>query len=80
MYLFERGKKAVGMWCAPEIQSALRLGYTLKAKNEIYHWEETTQYDQTARRRGLFDKYINTFLKFKQEANGPLAGEKLKPI
>ena len=50
---------------------ALSLGYTLKKINEVYHWEETTQYDPNTRQGGLFAKYINTFLKFKQEASGP---------
>ena len=58
-------------WCTPEIQMALSLGYTLKKIYEVYHWEVTTQYDPTTRQGGLFAKYINTFLKFKQEASGP---------
>jgi hypothetical protein len=37
---------------------------------EVYHWEESTQYDPKARNGGMFANYINTFLKFKQEACG----------
>ncbi|XP_053380065.1 uncharacterized protein LOC128548714 [Mercenaria mercenaria] len=37
---------------------------------EVYHWEETTQYDPKTSESGLFANYINTFLKFKQEASG----------
>ena len=55
-----------GTWCTPEI----RLGYTRKKIYEVYHWEETTQYDSSTREGGLFAQYINTFLKFKQEASG----------
>ena len=38
---------------------------------EVYHWEESTQNDPRTNERGLFAQYINTFLKFKQEASGP---------
>ncbi|XP_053382580.1 uncharacterized protein LOC128549597 [Mercenaria mercenaria] len=59
-----------GTWCTPEIQTALRLGYTIMKVYEVYHWEETTQYDPKTSEGGLFANYINTFLKFKQEASG----------
>ena len=61
----------IGTWCIPEIKTALRLGYTLEKIYEVYHWEETTQYNPETGDGGLFAKYINTFLKFKQEASGP---------
>ena len=67
----EEERELTGTWCTPEIQTALRLGYTLKKIYEVYHWEETTQYDSNTREGGLFAQYINTFLKFKQEASGP---------
>ena len=60
----EEERELTGTWCTPEIQTALRLGYTL-------YWEETTQYDSNTRQGGLFAQYINTFLKFKQEASVP---------
>ena len=41
----EEERVLTGTWCTPEIQTALRLGYTLKKIYEVYHWEETTQYD-----------------------------------
>jgi len=31
---------------------------------EIYHWEDTTQYDHRTGEGGLFASYINTFLQF----------------
>ncbi len=37
----------------------------------MYQWEKTTRYDSDSKRRSLFAKYINTFLKFKQEVSGP---------
>ena len=60
-----------GTWCTPEIETALRVGYTMIKIYEVYHWEETTQYDPMSGEGGLFAQYINTFLKFKQEASGP---------
>ena len=67
----EEERELTGTWCYPKIQTALRLRYTLKAIYEVYHWEETTQYDPKTREGRLFARYINTFLKFKQEASGP---------
>ena len=67
----EEERELTGTWCTLEIQTALRLGYTLKKIYEVYHWEETTQYVPKTREGGLFARYINTFLKFKQEASGP---------
>ncbi len=64
-------RELTGTWCTPEIQTALRLGYQIRKIYEVYHWEETTQYDPTTGEGGLFAQYINTFLKFKQEASGP---------
>ena len=34
-----------GTWCTPEIQTAVRLGYTIQKMYEVYHWGESTQYD-----------------------------------
>ena len=73
----EKERELTGTWCTPEIQTALRQGYTLKKIYEVYHWEEMAQYDSNTRQGGLFAQYINTFLKFKQEASGPLTGSKL---
>ena len=67
----EEKRELTGTWCTPEIQTALRLGYTLKKIYEVYHWEETTQYDSNNREGGLFAQNIHTFLKFKQEASAP---------
>ena len=67
----EEDRVMIGTWCTPELQSAIRLGYKILKIYEVYHWEETTQYNRETREGGLFAKYINTFLKFKQEASGP---------
>ena len=49
----------------------MRLGYQVLKIYEVYHWKETTRYDPETKEGGLFASYINTFLKFKQEASGP---------
>jgi len=36
---------------------------------EVYHWNETTKYDPSTQEGGLFSKYINIFLKLKQQAS-----------
>ena len=60
-----------GTWCTPELQTAVRLGYRVLKIYEVYHWKDTTQYDAETKEGGLFASYINTFLKYKQEASGP---------
>ncbi|MCG8048774.1 MAG: DNA polymerase [Candidatus Thiodiazotropha taylori] len=59
-----------GTWCTPELQTAVRLGYKITKIYEVYHWQETTKYDPCSGEGGLFSSYINTFLKYKQEASG----------
>ncbi|XP_060564754.1 uncharacterized protein LOC132723964 [Ruditapes philippinarum] len=66
----EQERELTGTWCTPEIQTAVKLGYQIKKIYEVYHWEESTQYDPKTGSGGLFANYINTFLKFKQEASG----------
>ncbi|XP_032241520.2 uncharacterized protein LOC116620088 [Nematostella vectensis] len=50
-----------GTWCHPEIHEALDKGYTVVKVYEVWHWD---QWDC------LFQEYIKTFLKYKQEASG----------
>ncbi|XP_060572998.1 uncharacterized protein LOC132730933 [Ruditapes philippinarum] len=66
----EQERELTGTWCTPEIQKAIKLGYQIKKIYEVYHWEKSTQYDPKTGSGGLFANYINTFLKFKQEASG----------
>ena len=51
-----------GTWCTPELQTAVELGYRIDYLYEVWHFEETCQ--------GLFEEYVNTWLKIKQEASG----------
>lgn len=59
-----------GTWCTPEIQMAVSKGYSILKIYEVYHFEQSSMYDQTTGEGGLFAKYVNTFLKIKQEASG----------
>jgi len=51
-----------GTWCTPEIMKALEVGYQLKRVYEVWHFKE--------RKAGLFEDYVNTWLKIKTEAGG----------
>ena len=51
-----------GTWCTPELQKAVELGYEIRYIYEVWHFPETCQ--------GLFQDYVNTWLKIKQEASG----------
>ena len=57
-------------YCTPEIEVALNMGYIIKQVHEVLHWSETEVYDPVTKQGGLFTKYINTFLKLKQEVSG----------
>ena len=49
-------------WCSPELKKAVELGYQVQYIYEVWHFEETCE--------GLFEDYVNTWLKIKQEASG----------
>ena len=53
-----------GTWTTPEIQKAVAKGYKVIKIYEVWHFAPNQ------RREGLFGKYVNTFLKLKQEASG----------
>lgn len=59
-----------GTWCTPENQMAVKKGYTILKIYEVYHFEQSSQYDPLTGAGGLFAEYVNTFLKIKQEASG----------
>lgn len=54
-------RKLHGTWTTVELQRAVEKGYVIKHIYEIYHWKEKAR---------LFTDYVNTFLKYKQEASG----------
>ena len=51
----------MGTWCIPEILIALEKKYTIIKIYEVYHFEQTSTH--------LFEEYVNTFLRFKQESS-----------
>ena len=51
-----------GTWCSPELNKAVELGYQVQYIYEVFHFNQTCQ--------GLFEDYVNTWLKIKQEASG----------
>ena len=59
-----------GTWTTMELKKALELGYAVIHTYEIWHYEETSQYDHETKTGGLFTEYINNFLKIKQQASG----------
>ena len=64
---YERGhaddKQALtGTWCTPELEKAVELGYTILTIHEVWHFPRSQV--------GLFENYVNTWLKLKVEASG----------
>jgi hypothetical protein len=53
-----------------EILEAIKLNYRKIQIYEIWHYEETDQYNPCDKKGGLFTEYVNNFLKIKQEASG----------
>lgn len=60
----------IGTRCNPEIQMAVAKYYEIVKIYEIYHFEQSSQYDTLSDGECLFANYGNTFLKIKQEASG----------
>ena len=58
----DRQRVLTGTWCSPELSKAVELGYQVQYIYEVWHFDETCQ--------GLFEDYVNTWLKIKQEASG----------
>ena len=52
----------VGTWCTPELEVAVRKGYTIQHVHEVWHFEK--------RWTGLFRSYVDTWLQIKEEASG----------
>lgn len=59
-----------GTWTSFEIQKAIEKGYKIIMIYEIWHWEETVEYDFETKSQGLFTSYVDTFMKYKEEASG----------
>ncbi len=52
------------------MERALEKGYKVLEIFEVWHYEKTSKFDGEDQDTGLFTKYVNTFLKLKQEADG----------
>ncbi|MCG8622527.1 MAG: DNA polymerase [Proteobacteria bacterium] len=57
-------------YCSPELEVAINMGYEVVQIHEVLHWSETEMYDSQKKEGGLFTRYINSFLKLKQQASG----------
>jgi len=78
-------RSLTGTWVLLEVQKAVQLGYKVIDIYEIWHWDETEQYDVDKKSGGIFTEYINLFLKGKQESSGFPSGiqsenEKIKYV
>ena len=60
----------VGTYTTPEISLAISKGYTLKKIYEVWHWDTTVVHDKKNNQNGLFNEYIDKFLKTKIENTG----------
>ncbi|XP_068757408.1 uncharacterized protein [Montipora capricornis] len=58
----EQERALTGTWCTPELEKAEQMGYMIQTIHEVWHFQET--------RVGLFEDYVNTWLKLKTEASG----------
>ena len=58
----DQQRALTGTWCTPEVHKALHKGYRILHIHQIYHFSETVT--------GLFQDYIDTWLKIKEEASG----------
>ena len=63
-------RSLTGTWVTDELKKALGKGYVVQRIYEVWHFDETEQYDSKKKTGGLFIDYVNTFLKMKQETSG----------
>jgi hypothetical protein len=56
-------------WVLDETRLAVRHGYEVVEVHKVYEHRET-RYDPQTGDGGLFEQYINTFVKLKAEASG----------
>jgi len=57
-----------GTWCTIEIQIALKYGYKIIYIYEVWHFKNYSVFNENS--GGIFNEYIKTFLKIKQESSG----------
>jgi hypothetical protein len=62
-------RSLTGTWVTDDLKKAFEKGYVVQRIYEVWHFDETEQYDPKTKTGGLFIYYVNTFLKMKQEAS-----------
>ena len=60
----------ISTYCTPEVEVAINMGYIIEEIYEVLHWPDTSFHDKTIPNSCLFTKYVNTFLKLKQQSSG----------
>ena len=63
-------RSIVGVFTSPELRLAIEQGYKVLKCFEVWSFKDTMLYDGVNEETGLFTKYINKFMKLKQEASG----------
>ena len=58
-------------WCTPELEKAVEVGYVILKTHEVAHFP--------SKKQGLFESYVNRWLKLKVEASGWPAGPARDP-
>ena len=59
-----------GVWCTPELQTAVAKGYSIAKIYEVYHYKELYHIDKKTKTGVIFTEQINLFSKIKTEASG----------
>jgi DNA polymerase type B, organellar and viral len=59
-----------GTWTTPELGKAIEKGYQLIEVFEVWHFPQMAVYDPSTGRKGLFEDFMNKWLRIKQEASG----------
>ncbi|XP_074111400.1 uncharacterized protein LOC141535387 [Cotesia typhae] len=63
-------RELCGTWVACELRKAVEKGYVIQKIDEIWEYQVVQYNPQDKNSAGLFEGYINTFLKIKQQASG----------
>jgi hypothetical protein len=66
----EGERSLTGVWCTPEIMTALDSGYKLVKIYEVYNYTNSAQIDDTTGKGGIFSDHVNLFIKLKAQASG----------
>ena len=53
-------------WVSVELQKAVQIGYTLLKVYEVWQYDAITKYDSRTCDDGLFEQYMNTYMKIKK--------------